>query len=250
MEKKPNPAIPSVLILKADKLYADALHKSALAVLPHANIRIAATVAGASLALTAAPVDLLITGIGLSVGGDVFELFANTLGTDAYIRRTLVVTTNRECQQLAALRRLAIPGAFDSATEDLARFKIALRTVMDGRTYWSRSLLELVRHYALQPNSPPHLLTAGEQLVLSVVGDGSDDIEAATKLGLSPATISTVRRNLHRKLGVQHRGELIRLAAQSGYVRFTPAGIVRPGFTLLAAACRDRTRKPTNHFAA
>ena len=66
--------------------------------------------------------------------------------------------------------------------------------------------------------------------------------DAASKLGLSPATIGTVRRNLHRKLGIQHRGELVRIAAQNGFVRFTPAGIVRPGFALLVAACQRRTQ--------
>jgi DNA-binding CsgD family transcriptional regulator len=86
-------------------------------------------------------------------------------------------------------------------------------------------------------------LTAFEQVVLSVVGDGCDDIEAARRLSLSPATISTVRRGLHRKLHVQHRGELVRLAAQAGFVRFTPEGVERPGFGLLTAAYHPRDPK-------
>ena len=81
--------------------------------------------------------------------------------------------------------------------------------------------------------------------MLSVIGDGCDDLAAAGQLGLSPATISTVRRALHRKLGVQHRGELVRMAAQKGYVRFTPAGVERPGFGLLAAAYQPRHRART-----
>ena len=64
-------------------------------------------------------------------------------------------------------------------------------------------------------------------------------------LGLSPSTVSTVRRELHRKLGVQHRGDLVRAAAQSGFVHFTPTGVVRPGFALLSASYHPRkTHEP------
>jgi hypothetical protein len=52
-----------------------------------------------------------------------------------------------------------------------------------------------------------------------------------------------VRRGLHRKLGVQHRGELVRVAAQKGFVRFTPDGVERPGFALLTAAYHPRYHK-------
>jgi DNA-binding CsgD family transcriptional regulator len=110
--------------------------------------------------------------------------------------------------------------------------------------------MDLMCRYALEPNSPTSLLSNSEQLVLSIIGDGSDDLDASVKLGLSPATVSTVRRNLHRKLGLRHRGELVQLAARTGYVRFTPAGIMRPGYALLAAACRRRGKpKPENAAA-
>ncbi len=230
----------SVLILKADQLYAETLRRLTLAVLPHASIRVAANIASASLTLTEGAADLLLTGVGSSLGGDVFELLANVSGSPALIRRVLVVTSHREHRQLAVLRRLSIQGVFDSVSETPEQFKAALRHVMDGQLYWSQSFLDLLRHYALEPNSPSHLLSNSEQLVLSVIGDGSDDNEASAKLGITPATVSTVRRNLHRKLGLRHRGELVRLAAQTGYVRFTPAGVVRPGFALLAAACSRR----------
>jgi hypothetical protein len=73
-----------------------------------------------------------------------------------------------------------------------------------------------------------------------MIGDGSDDTTAAQKLKVSPATIGTVRRHLHRKLCVQHRGDLVRAAVQHGFVRFTPVGVVRPGFAILSAAYQAR----------
>lgn len=243
MKTSPSPDPYSVLILKADRLYAETLRKLARAVLPQASIQTVSTVADAAAALAARRIDLLITGVGASLAGDVFDLLPTGVEASARVERVLVVTTNREHRQLTALRRLPIQGVFDSGTEPFDQFKVALRLVAGGGIYWSRSFLDQLRHHSLETNSLSRLLTNAEQLVLSIVGDGSDDNEAADKLGLSPATVSTVRRNIHRKLGVQHRGQLIRVAAQNGFVRFTPNGVVRPGFALLAGACQQRTRE-------
>ena len=242
MKQTPAPDPYSVLILKADKLYAESLRKLIRTVLPQASIQTASTVASAAAVLTAKRIDLLITGVGASLDGDVFDILPTGSESPSRVERVLVITTNHEHRQLTALRHLPIQGVFDSASEPTEQFKVALRLVAGGGIYWSRSFLDQLRHHAFETNSLSRLLTNAEQLVLSIVGDGSDDNEAAGKLGLSPATVSTVRRNIHRKLGVQHRGQLIRVAAQNGFVRFTPTGIVRPGFALLAGACQQRTR--------
>jgi DNA-binding NarL/FixJ family response regulator len=118
-----------------------------------------------------------------------------------------------------------------------------MRSVAAGSRYWSPAVARRMRQVAAAPSALFRILTAFEQLVLSVIGDGCDDVEAARRLGLSPSTISTVRRGLHRKLGVQHRGELVRVAAQQGFVRFTPDGVERPGFALLSAAYHPRGPK-------
>jgi hypothetical protein len=44
---------------------------------------------------------------------------------------------------------------------------------------------------------------------------------------------------------VQHRGELVRVAAQHGFIRFTSAGVVRPGFTMMRDAYLARRSKLT-----
>jgi DNA-binding CsgD family transcriptional regulator len=80
------------------------------------------------------------------------------------------------------------------------------------------------------------MLSATEHLIFAVIGDGSDDQVAADQLNLRPSTIQSVRRELHRKLGIQHKGDLVRLAVLHGYVRFTAEGVQRPGFSSLFAA--------------
>ena len=238
-----------MLILEADRLYANQLRQLTLSVLPKAIIRFAPSVAGAEHELVMGPVGLLITGAGPSMAYDVLDFLSTCAEEHWRVDRVLVVTSHREHRQLSVLRSLLVRGVFDSANESPDDFSAVLRIVAAGGIYWSRTFLEFLQGRSEATTSPSCLLTAAEQLVLSIVGDGSDDDVAARKLGLSPATVSTVRRNLHRKLGVQHRGELIRFAAQNGFVRFTPTGVVRPGFALLAAACRQRKRQPVERLA-
>jgi DNA-binding NarL/FixJ family response regulator len=88
-------------------------------------------------------------------------------------------------------------------------------------------------------------LTPAELQVFCVIGDGSDDREAAARLGLSKATVTTHRRNIMRKLGVSSSAKLVREAVRLGVVRIGPDGaIVRPGLedTLAARAARKLPR--------
>jgi DNA-binding NarL/FixJ family response regulator len=235
MNPNSTPEIRRILILREDRLYADALGHSALIVFPTAQVTVATSVQSAVAILTHGSFDLLITGLGVSIGGDVLELLMWWVNRRPNAQRVLVVTAERQYRILDALRRMAIAGVFDSKHEPPDGLAAALQTVATGGRYWSRSLLDCMSQAKVASTPLAYLLTAGEQVVLSIVGDGSDDAAAARQLGISPATVSTVRRDLHRKLGVQHRGELIRFAAQNGFVQFTPAGVVRPGFALFSA---------------
>ena len=73
-------------------------------------------------------------------------------------------------------------------------------------------------------------LTDKEQVVLSVIGDGSDDAQASERLGLSSQTVGTHRKAIMRKLGLHHKGQLMLHALQQGFVRVTPTGVYYPGF--------------------
>ena len=228
MEATPNPQIRCVLILKADRIYAEALRQYTLHVFPGARVLVAWSVAAARTILAAEPVDFFVTGAGATLESDVLDLLAQRASKPLRVQHVLVVTVRREYRVLAALRGLAIDGVFDSASELPGAFVTALR---DMHRIGSSSTA-LFR-----------LLTVFEQVVLAVIGDGCDNTVAARALKLSPATVSTVRRELHRKLGVQHRGELVRVAAQHGFVRFTGSGVIRPGFGIMCAAYHARRAK-------
>ena len=232
-----------VLILKADRLYADTLRQHAERVLQPVHTTIARSVTTAREVLARDPIALFITGLGETHEGDALDLIAQCKKKPYRARRVLVVTMRREYRAFAALRSLPIDGAFDSAEEPPEVFTHALHAVLGGSRFWSASIERRLQQLTSSPTALSRMLTDFEQVVLSVIGDGCDDAEAAHHFGLSPATISTVRRCLHRKLGVQHRGELVRVAAQQGFVRFTPDGVERPGYALLAAGYHPRENR-------
>ena len=243
MEFTPTPHVPAVLILKADRLYARSIQQAVQTVLPEARVVLATCIDSAAASLGAQSFDLIVTGLEPGLKGDVLDFVSARSRSAARTERTLVVSAEFEQRVVVALRTLAVTGVFDTATELPGSFLQALEAVMSGQRYWSASVLERMRNEYAASSSLFRRLTTAEQLILSVVGDGSDDVSAARELGLSPATVSTVRRELHRKLGVQHRGALIRIAAETGFVRFTQAGVIRPGFGMLTAsylACRGK----------
>ncbi len=239
------PRIQRVLILHGDCICAEGLQQFARRGFPSAKIQRTATVDATETALEHHPIDLLITGSGSAAEGDVLEfLWRNSLAHARY-RHVLVVTTHREHHFLSVLRVLAVSSVFDASTENSDRLVSALHTTAAGGRYWSPSIDENSSDDAIHAGFLNRILTTNERVVLSVIGDGRDDDTAARELGVSSATIATVRRDLHRKLRVQHRGDLIKFAAQYGFIRFTSRGVERPGFRFLSAA--NNARRPKTY---
>lgn len=131
-------------------------------------------------------------------------------------RKILIVTNRREPGLLESLRKLPIGGIFDTATDGRDDLLTALRDIYNGTTYWSKSVTESILQECLSPRAPLRRLTPTERKVFSAIADGKDDKTAGAALGLRPNTVASVRREIHRKLNVRHRGELMRLGMQYG----------------------------------
>jgi DNA-binding NarL/FixJ family response regulator len=234
--------VQSALVVKSDRIHAAALADQVTQAFPGVAVEIAPQADAARLRCTTARFDLLLVDLGHTADGDVVDFVLGCLAASRMPLRILVVAGSGEIRSLSVLRLNRITGVFDSHHEPVGRFAEALRVVGEGGVFWSQSVLRRLREDK-DANVCLHCLTELEQLVLAAIGDGADDIHASGALDLSPATVSTVRRNLHRKLEVQHRGELVRLAAQFGFVRFTPTGVIRPGFDTLLANYQTHRRK-------
>ena len=176
---------------------------------------------------------MLLTGVGFN-DGDALEWLAELAASDR-ATRVVVVTARKEVRLHLALREIRLDGLFNAFEEGLSILVSVLRQVWEGSHYRSDSFKDLFRGSDDDRMTLFRQLSVKEQLVLSVIGDGSDDQEAGQRLSMTAAAVRTHRKRLHTKLGISHKGELMRLAIKHGFVRVTADKIVRPGFSQLIA---------------
>lgn len=171
-------------------------------------------------------VALAVLGLGLP-DVDGWDLI-NTIIEERLARRILVVSGRRDHRTRQLLRRPWLSGYFDSAAEPSDRLAAAVAEVLAGRPFFSPVPIDPVVAQFGQPLNA--LFSVMELQVFAIIGDGSDDQQAATRLGLSSKTVHTYRQRIMRKLSVSTRTDLMRWAIQSGIVRITPTAVFQPGF--------------------
>ena len=231
-----------VLVAKWDSLYADALRNACVRAFPDAAVQICRRGADTLRALREHPADLALLGLTFVDldGIDVLQAIAR----ERLAARVMVVSHRKDEHSLQALRAVRFDGFFDPFEESPASLVDALQQVASGRGYISPSL----RRELFMQRSAGILalrLTPAELQVFGVIGDGSDDREAAERLGMSEATVQTHRRNLMRKLDVTTSAKLVREAVRLGVVRIKSDGtIMRPGFDQLSADRAQRRSPP------
>ena len=236
---------PIVLILKAELFAATALSQQVLSLHPEAECVIVHRVDEARAILAEGRVVLFLTGIGLP-DGDVLDLLLACTDQPCTGRATLVITRHRETRLLASLRSMGVGGVFDATTEPLGKIADVVQILQAGGSYWSRSLhLRL-----LEPQTRALLgqMTPTEQLALALMGDGCADKVGAERLGMTLSATRALRRDIHGKLGAHDRADLIRLAVQHGFVRFTSDGAVPVGLGVLRREYLAHCKRPMDFF--
>ena len=219
----PRSAKPRIVILKGDRLYGDLISRQIKELWKNAQVQVFQRGMDALDAIQACMPDLLITGVYVEDmdGLEHLEPFSER---DLPI---LVVTSRKDARTFSLLREVRYNGIFDALAEGMANLRIAVDDVMDRELYVSPSMVPLLKK---PKNVTLDALTQKEQMVLSVIGDGSDDQRAGERLGLSPLTVNTHRKAIMGKLGLHHKGQVMLYALQQGYVQITPTGVYHPGF--------------------
>jgi DNA-binding NarL/FixJ family response regulator len=232
-----------VLILESDGLCRKYLRETAQKTMPGATVRLVSRVEDAAVALAALPIDLFITRSHLP-DGDVFDLLFACAGGRCRPRRIVVVTTRLEEHTLACLRALSVDSIVDADSEGIEQLEHALHVTALGKRYWSAVISRLMHDLATPGKTPAKILSPLEHVALAIVGDGCADARAAELLALKERTVTGLRRDLHWKLGLQHKGEITFVAAQHGHVRVMPDGrVIRPGLAMTLARCSSRKLK-------
>lgn len=189
--------------------------------------------------LNEAEFDLLITG-GRILEGDVIELIASQRGR---VSRVLVIAGHIEPQLAENLRTYAVNGVFDSSRDNPDNLERAVRATLASRHYWSPCIhgsesSKTTIAVSLRSLSPT------ERLVLATIGDGTDNDAASSLLGMAVSSIQSVRRSLHLKLGVRHKGDLMCKAVELGFVRFDGGAPTRIGFGNLLTGYYRESKRP------
>lgn len=212
-----------VVILKADRLYGDFIRRQVWDVWPNAVVQVFQRGLEALAAVQDAKTDLFIAGAKIEDmdGLEHLEPFVETA------LPVLIVTSRADARMFEMLRHVRYDGIFDGPSEGLDHLPVAFRQVMQHRNYISPALLPFLQ---ARRNTTLETLTEREQVVLSVIGDGSDNVQAGDRLGISQWTVLTHRENIMRKLDLHHSKEVMHYALLHGYVLITAKGVYRPGF--------------------
>lgn len=99
---------------------------------------------------------------------------------------------------------------------------VAIRDVLDGRTYVARAIREDVMHALQVPahngGTAPDRLTSRQREVLQMLAEGHTVKEIAFTLKVSPRTVEFHKYRIMRALGVHTVAELARYAVKTGLV--------------------------------
>lgn len=213
-----------IVVLKWDRLYGDMIRRQIWDVWPSAVVRVFQRGIDALMAMQDDMPDLFISGVKIEDmdGLEHLEPFINAPTP------ILIVTSRADARTFNMLRTVRYDGIYDGSAEGLEHLGSALRQVIQHRLYLSPSV---VPHLKPAPRSIyKDTLTEKEHVVLSVIGDGSLNKQAAERLGMSRLTVKTHRKRIMIKLGLHTPGELMLYALRHGYVLVTPTGVLYPGF--------------------
>lgn len=128
---------------------------------------------------------------------------------------TQIVVMTMDENPVFAQRAFAA-GAVGFVAKDLADGELpqAIRAAARGEEFVSPRTAK--RLDALQRSITGDALSPREVEVLRLIALGHTSVEIARKLHLSPRTVETHRANVHRKLGLATRAELVRYALRRG----------------------------------
>lgn len=207
----------------SNRLYGDLISRHIKEYWRRATVQVFQKGFDALDAIQAHPPDMFIAGVIVEDmdGLEHFEPFI-----DGHLP-ILVVADQKDTRTFCLLRSIRFDGVYDAVEEGLGNLRTAMQAALAHRLYVSPSIVALLKK---PRNITLDALTEKEQIVLSTIGDGSDDQQAAERLGLSPNTVNTHRKSIMGKLGLHHKGQIMCYALQQGYVQITPQGIFRPGF--------------------
>jgi DNA-binding NarL/FixJ family response regulator len=125
------------------------------------------------------------------------------------------------------LQKTGFHGCICKRGNTLANLRQAIDSVMDGNAYYCAETCRVQNALYNDPHSFARLLSDREQEILALIGDGLDNDDIGSRLGLSPATVQTHRRNLFKKLDIHDTPALMRYAYDQGFCTAACEGLTQ-----------------------
>ncbi|MBS1159143.1 MAG: two component transcriptional regulator, LuxR family [Proteobacteria bacterium] len=147
--------------------------------------------------------------------------------------RVLVLTVHKAEEYIHESLRAGADGyILKDATH--AELRLAIHSVLDGKTYLSPDISSKVissflgnnkpANFGNNASSPWETLTHREREVLKLVAEGNTNRQIADYLCLSVKTVEKHRSNLMKKLDLHNASALTAYALEKGLCSFSPAG--------------------------
>lgn len=117
--------------------------------------------------------------------------------------------------QPGIIRKMIAGGASGYVLKDAGKHEIfeGVKAVMKGKTYYGRSVSEVLRKPELPAGLPP--LTRREKEVLELIADGNTNQEIADALFVDVTTIDFHRKNMLSKYKVKNTAALVKIAVSN-----------------------------------
>jgi DNA-binding NarL/FixJ family response regulator len=142
--------------------------------------------------------------------------------------KIIVITSHSDDYAIHRSLEAGVAAFVDKCSQPIEAVGDAISEVAAGRTFHSPTVAKTWARLRRDPHAFTKLLSLREQEVLRLLGEGFHNDIVAERLGVSPKTILTHRRNIMAKLGVHSTPELIRYAFKKGFTRLRqddePAG--------------------------
>lgn len=150
--------------------------------------------------------------------GDGLDLLAD-IRTDSPHSKIIVLTSHSDEFAIHRSLEAGVSAFVDKCSQPIEIVGEAIAAVAGGRSFYSPVVGQAKARLRDDPNAFTKLLSPREQEILRLLGEGLPNEVVAERVGVSPQTIHSYRRNIMVKLGIHSTPQLIRYAVEKGFTR-------------------------------
>lgn len=213
-----SPQQKSVLHIEGDVLWGRAVKRMISAWREVRHVGIATTAAkGFELCHVLQP-DIVLLDLQLP-DADGFDLVV-ALASLSFPPRILLLTVKSDEATLYRANHTPISGMVWKASHVHDTLRHAIGEALAGRKYFPADVRDAMRVIRSDPAAFFKILSERELSLLPSLCQGFTDAQIAVQTGLSPATVKSHRQHIMAKLDLHRTADLIRWAAEKGFVDF------------------------------